>query len=793
MSSQELVQPIKRSAEKAELIGKPMKRKEDLELITGRAKFTGDIELPKKTYHVSFVRSTAAHALIKKVDTHEALRAKGVLAVFTGEDLKDIRMGYWMHYPGMLEPERRTLAYKKVRYVGEPVAAVVAESAYLAEDAASLVSVEYEELTPVTDPESAINAPPIFDDLDTNVVLRDSYKSSGNVLEEFERSPVKIDVTLYNGRTSPQTLEPRVHLVHFDGESLTIWASTQFPHVVRTYVAETLGFPENRIRVIAEHVGGGFGPKSSVYADEMALYAIALRLGVPLKWVETRTEHMLVTGHERDQYHHVRAGFTQEGKLVALYDRIVADLGAGGTFWVEVQPAMVASVSVPGPYKFAHYGFELFAVSTNKAPISPNIGFGRPVAAFVMERVMDMAARKLGMDPAEIRRANLVTKPEFPYRNPAGVVYDSGDYVLSLDLLLDLLEYEEERKRQRNSKDRIGIGIAVYSEYTAPPSTRLQTNLGWEVGGYERAEVKIDPTGKASVHLGVLSSGQGHATIYSQIAAQEAGLRYEDVRVVEGDTDNTPYGFGSWASRSTVAAGNAVLLASRKLREKIKRIAAHILSLNVEDIELREGAAFSKSDERKRVTVAEIAKIAYRIPTKLPPGEEPGLEEHAVYEPPQDMATVSYAWHGAVIRLDEATGQVRVEKYVVIDDAGVVVNPKTAEGQVHGPVVSQAFLQSFSELKYDEKGVLLTTSFWDYPPPTAEDAPGSFTVEHVVSPSPTPGGFKGMGEGGAIGGPAALMNALDDALASYEASVKKVPMSQSEIWALIKGRTLMPE
>jgi len=788
--STQLVKPSgEKTVEEERLIGKSLKRKEDVELLKGRAKFTADVDLPKKAYSIFFVRSPVSHAIIKKIDVEGAKSAKGVLAVFTGEDLRGVRMGYWMHYPGMLEPVRGTLAYGKVRYQGEPVVAVVAEDAYLAEDAAQLVSVEYEELPPLTDPIRAMDSQPIFDDLDTNILLHDSYSSTKSVEEVLKSAPVKIDVTLYNGRTSPQSLEPRVHKAYYDGEWLTIWASTQFPHVVRTYVAECLGFPENRIRVIAEHVGGGFGPKSSVFADELAVYAIALKLGVPVSWVETRTEHLLVTGHERDQIHRVRAGFSEDGILLALHDEIVADVGAGGTFWVEVQPAMVASVSIPGPYKFEHYSFDLYAVATNKAPWSPNIGFGRPVAAFVMERIMDIAARKIGLDPVEIRRRNLVNKSDFPYRNPAGVVYDSGDYKLSLDVLLDLLDYEELRRR-KTAEDggvKLGVGISVYSEYTAPSSARLQVNLGWEVGGYEKAVVRVDPTGKATVSLGVLSTGQSHTTVYAQIAAQEIGLKFEDVNVIEGDTNTTPYGFGSWASRSMVTAGNAVMLASRKVNLKLRRIAAHLLGVSPDRVAIREGYALDSLNPEKRLSVADIAKIAYRIPTKLPEGEEPGIEEYAIYEPPSDTAIVSYAWHGAVVRLDTETGSVKVEKYVVVDDAGVVVNPKTAEGQIHGPVVSQAFLQSFSELKYDERGNLLTTSFWHYPPPTAEDAPAEFRVEHVTSPSPTPGGFKGMGEGGAIGGPAALMNALADALGEQGASLNKVPMDWCEIWALIKA------
>ncbi|WP_126449319.1 xanthine dehydrogenase family protein molybdopterin-binding subunit [Sulfodiicoccus acidiphilus] len=768
-------------------VGKPILRKEAPLLLQGKGVFTDDVTLPVKVYHVAFVRSTYAHARIRAINVSRALTSPGVVAVFTGEDFKDFPMGYWMHHPGMAEPRRTPLAYSKVRYQGEPVAMVVAENQYQAEDAAELVDVEYDPLPALVDPlKSSESDVKIFEELKDNVLFRDSYTSSERVREVVDSAPVVIEEVLKNTRTSPVSLETRAAMAWYDGERLNIWASTQFPHVVRTYVAETLNFPENRIKVMVENVGGGFGPKSSVFGDEMAVYAAALKLKVPIKWVETRTEHMLITGHERDQYHFVKAGFTSDGRLLGLVDRIVADLGAGTAFWTEVQPVMVASVSVPGPYKFDNYSFEVLGVATNKAPVSPNIGFGRPVAAFVMERVMDIAARKLGLNVFDIRMRNLIDKEDFPYVSPAKVVYDSGDYKRGLELLrsmLDVQKLEEERKELRKKGKLLGVGISVYSEYTAPPSSRLSGVLGWEVGGYEKATVRVDPTGKVQVLLGVMDMGQGHRTVFAQIAADSLGVKMDDVYVVEGNTDVDPYGFGSWASRATVTAGNAVMLACEKLKRKILRIAAHLLNSKPENLTIAEGIVRDQNSGRE-IKLAEVAKISYRKVNLLPPGEEPELEESAVYEPPQDMTVVSYAWHGAVVEVDPETLEVKVDRYYVVHDSGKLVNPALAEAQVVGTVIGNGFLQTFNELVYDSDGNLRTTSFWDYVPPTAQDVPEIFEQEHLVSPSPTPGGFKGMGEGGAIGAPAALVNALDDALSEFGVKITKVPISWNELYAL---------
>ncbi len=774
---------------RSKFIGESVKKQESLSLVKGKGMYIDDIRLPTKILHVAFLRSLYAHARIKHLDSSNALKMDGVRKVFTGEDFANITLGYWMHFPGMAEPARHSLALGKVKFQGEPIAAVVADSPQIAEDALEMLDVEYDPLPAIVDPLKAIESDAlIHEDLPDNMIFRHRYKTGDRVLEDISASDLVIETQFKNGRTSPLSLETRGALAWLNEDRFTIWASTQIPHHLRTFVAETFGFPENKIRVIAPNVGGGFGPKSSVFPDEVALYAIALKLGVPVKWIASRTEDIQMCGHERDQIHFVKAGFTKEGKLVGIHDRIVADLGIGGTFLIEVRPVMVTSITLPGPYDFRNYSYEIEGVATNKAPWAPNIGFGRPVAVFVMELLMDMAASKLGLDPAALRRRNLVRDDRFPYRNPAGMVYDTGNYAVGFDLLLKKMNYDELRKRQaelleerKNNNTYMGIGLSTYVEF-AGPSSAINQKLGWEIGGLEKAVVKIDATGKVTVSLGVADQGQGHKTIFAQIAAQELGADIADIQVMEGDTDSTPYGRGTWASRSTILAGNAVVLASRKLKSKLKRIAAHILEASVDDIEIDMSVAYVRDDQKRSITLVDIGKIAHRFTTKLPAVEQPDLEETGIFDTPNDTSIVSYGCHGAFVEVDPETGRVQVQAYFVVDDSGVIVNPASAESLIHGSVISQGFLQTFSELLYDQNGSLTTSTLTDYALPNAQDMPYVFTVDHVVTPSLTPGGFKGLGESGAVGSPAALINAINDAIRPLGRQITKVPVSPNELW-----------
>ncbi len=775
-------------------VGQGVKRKHSGALVQGKGTFAEDVDPPKGTYFVSFVRSPYARAKILNVDSTKARELPGVIEVFTGDDFREISLGYWMHLPTMKEPRRKPLAVDRVMYNGEPVAAVVAVDQYTAEDAAELVEVNYQPEEPLLDPFEAIEHPErkIFQDMNDNILYTDSYTSNSDLQEIISNCALVIEETFKNGRSTTITLEPRVQIASYNGETMNVWSTTQYPHVLRTYIAETFNFPEGKVRVFALDVGGGWGPKSSVFSDDATVYAIALKMKTTVKWVETRTEDLLTTGHERDQIHKIRAGFNKNGKLVGFYDEIVADVGAGTTFWAEVQPAMVASVTVPGPYKFANYGYDLKAVTTNKAPWSPNVGFGRPIAAFVMERTMDMAARKLNIDPVQIRKMNLVHKDEYPYKSPARVVYDSGNYEGGLEKILEIMHYDELKKLREDLRKKgkyLGIGLGVYSEYTAPSSFRLQKILGWEVGGYEKAVIKVSPSGKVTVYLGVMDSGQGHETVYAQVAADGIGVNIEDVFVFEGDTERDPYGFGSWASRSTVTAGNAVLLAAEKVRKKLLRIAAHAMGTDVDNLQISEGVIRNMVKPSSKMTIQEVAMIAYRKSTLLPAGEEPEIEEHAIFESPNENTVVSYAWHAVLAEVDPEVGGIKLLKYYVVDDAGVVINPLSAEGQVHGSTIAHGMQQTFHELKYNEDGVLMTSNFWDYIPISTLDVPGEFQVATLESPSTTPGGYKGMGEGGAIGAPPAISNAISDALAPFGIEIKKIPISWEEVWQLVREKS----
>ncbi|MEM1987462.1 MAG: molybdopterin cofactor-binding domain-containing protein, partial [Candidatus Caldarchaeum sp.] len=645
----------------------------------------------------------------------------------------------------------------------------------------------------VVDAEKALQpgSPLLYEEWGDNIIMNYGFKA-GDVEKAFASADLVIRRRYVNQRYAPTPIEGRGVVADFDkarGE-LTVWDSTQFPHVLQTYLSQALNYPEHLIRVIAPDVGGGFGPKSSVWPEELATIQLSMKLGVPVKWVETRTEHMLVCGHERQQVHYVEAAFRRDGKILAIRDKVVADIGVYGAFWTETQPVMVTMAAIPGPYILEAYQYEVYCMATNKAPYSPHRGFGRPVAAFVMERLMNDAALQLGMDPAEIRRRNIIPAEAMPFRNIHGIVYDSGNYPKALEEALKMADYDGWRARQREALKNgrlVGIGLAVYVEYTTPSSERLDKGLGWEVGGYDSATVRVEPEGKIVVLTGTASQGQGHYTVYAQLAAEYLGARMEDVVVLEGDSKTCPYGFGAWASRSTVAVGGAIIKASNAALEKMKKIAAHILEANPDDIEADESRLYVKDSPEKTISFAEVAKIAWRQPTRLPPDMEPGLEFTAHYEP-KAFTTCSYAVHIPVVEVDPETGHFKVLEYHIFDDSGKVLNPLTLYGQIHGALAHGVGGAVYEELVYDENGQLLTSTFMDYLIPSAVEM-FSMNIEHMETPSPQPGGFKGMGEGGAIAAPAALANAVNDALAHLGVVVDQTPLKPEYIKNLIAKKS----
>jgi len=768
-------------------VGKPVKRREDPILLTGRGRYVDDIKLPGMLY-AGFVRSKYAHGKIISIDISKAAKHPDFVASLLPDEAAPLPS--WMKYKGLRNVPRFSLAKNKVRFAGEPIVAIVSKNRYTVDDIVSLVEVEIEPLPAVVDAEKALEpgSPLLYEEWGNNIIMNYGFKA-GDVENAFASADLVLKRRYANQRYAPTPIEGRGIVADFDNArgELTVWDSTQFPHVLQTYLSQALNYPENKIRVIAPDVGGGFGPKSSVWPEELAVVQLAMKLGKPVKWVETRTEHMLVCGHERQQVHYVEAAFNRDGRILAIRDKVVADIGVYGAFWTETQPVMVTMSAIPGPYKLPAYEYEVFCVATNKAPYSPHRGFGRPVAAFVMERLMNDAAYELGIDPAEIRRRNLVKADEMPYKNIHGIVYDSGDYPKALENALEMSKYWEWRMRQKELLKQgrlIGIGLAMYVEYTTPSSERLDKGLGWEVGGYDSATVRVEPEGKIVVLTGTASQGQGHYTVYAQLAADYLGAELDDVTVIEGDSKTCPYGFGAWASRSTVAVGGAIIRACETLLEKMKKIAAHMLEANPSDIEASGSRLFVRGSPEKSVSFAEVAKIAWRQPTRLPPGMDPGLEVTAHYEP-KAFTTCSYAVHVPIIEIDPETGKFKVLEYHIFDDSGRVLNPMLVYGQIHGAVAHGVGGAVYEELVYDENGQLLTASFMDYLIPSAVEM-FNMNIEHMETPSPQPGGFKGMGEGGAIGAPAALANAIQDAITGLGAVVDQTPLKPEYVKRLLE-------
>lgn len=777
-------------ASEERMVGKNIKPRKDLQLLKGEGTYTDDLKLPDMLY-AAFLRSPYAHARIKNIDVSKAKELSGVVYILTGRETAR-QLVSWMALPGLRTPERLSLATDKVRFVGEPIVAVAATSRAIAEDAIELINIEFEPLDVVVDAERSLepSAPLLYEDWGDNVIFHDVLKTEGTE-KVFQEADYVFKERLVSNRYSPTPMENRAILASYNKteNKLLIYASTQFPHALRTFLAQTLDFPENRIRVIAPRVGGGFGIKSSVFQDEVSTIILSMKLGKPVKWYEDRKEHLLMAGHERQQVHYVECAVKKDGTLLAVKDKIVADFGVSGTFWTEVQPAMLASASIPGPYRLRYYDFDLWCVVTNKAPVGPHRGFGRPVAAYVIERMMDIIAKKLGLSPVEIRLKNMLDPQELPWKTPVGVVYDTGNYKEVLRRTLRLAEYEklkEEQEKARKEGKFLGIGLATYVEYTAPASSRLQGALGWAVGGWESCRLTADPSGKVTAQLGMAGQGQPHETVFAQVISDALGVKFEDVTVEEGDTLYAPYGWGAWASRGTVTTGGACIKASRKLKEKVLHIASHVMKEPSEDLEMKDSKIYSKRNPEKSITFQEVADLSLRFSSKLPEGMEPGLDVISFYEP-EAPTTCSYATHVVQVQVDSETGFVKMLKYFIVDDSGVLINPMTAHGQVHGALAHGIGGAMFEDLVYAEDGQLLSSTFMDYLLPTSIDMPKVY-VDSIETPSLTLGGFKGLGEGAAIPTAGALANAVDDALAQFNVKFLELPITPEKVRSLVEPR-----
>jgi carbon-monoxide dehydrogenase large subunit len=763
-------------------VGARVPRREDPRLLTGRGRYVDDVRAPG-TLHLAFVRSTQAHARIRSVHPDEALAVPGVVGVFTADDLAAVvtRPRAICFAPGYNETDFPVLAAGKVRMVGEPVAAVVADSRYEAEDGAERIVVDYEPLPVVASVEQALAAaaPAVHDEVPSNLFLRYGA-SAGDVEAAFRDADLVLELETRSQRYCAVPLEGRAVLADFNPATseLTLWASTQVPHLIRTGLARFLGLAESRVRVIAPDVGGGFGPKALLYPEELAASAISRLLGRPVRWTSDRVEDLQSSCHGRDQHHRLRAAVRDDGRILGIEAEIFTDAGAYAHWpWGAGTDCAQAEEGLTGPYDIPNYSRTAHAVVTNKVPMGPYRGVGKVMACFSMERVVEHAARRLGLDPLEVRRRNLVTG--FPHRTAGGFVLESGDYPRSLELLAEALDYENARRQAERLRDAgryRGVGVAFGIEQTAHGTQFLGGKMLEIVGGYDSSSVRVEPDGKIRVAVGLHSHGQGHETTIAQIAADELGVGVEEIDVVFGDTAVVPYGMGTWASRSTVYCGGATILAARDVREKMLRLAAAMLEASEDDLELADGVVRAVGSPDRFVTVADVARRAAHEPHLLPAGEEPGLESARRYQAP-DPGSFTSGVHGAHVEVDVETGAVEILKYVVVEDCGRVVNPTIVEGQIHGGVAQGIGGALLEHVVYDEDAQLLTGSLMDYLMPGFTEVP-RIDVVHLESPSPnTLGGFKGMGEGGAIMSPAAIVSAVNHALAPFGVVADHTPLT----------------
>lgn len=779
----------------AKMIGARVKRVEDPRFLLGKARYVEGMQLPGML-HVAFVRSAHAHARILRVDAGKAASLPGVRRIFTGADIGSLRpMGQPFRtdvFPPSVFKQCvwPCLATGKVRYVGEPIAAVLAESRYLAEDAAEQVEVEYEPLGPVVDAEQALapGAPLLHEEFGDNVVMKVGG-GGGDADRALRESHLVVRETFRTNRHCAMPMEGRATLAlpGPDGD-LTLYTSTQTPHMVRSRVAEIMGFPEHKLRVIGPDVGGGFGLKCHVFAEEVLACFFAKEVGAPVKWIEDRREHFLGSFHAKDLSVDCEMGFDASGTLLGMRADIIGDLGAySADPWPSPFEALQLAAALPGPYRLAHYSYQVRAVCTNKTTLSVYRGVGLPAAVLVQEQLMDRAARELGLDPADIRRRNLIKPSEFPCTSVTGLQYDTSSSTDALEKGLEMADYDGFRRRQvaaRAEGRHLGIGLCTYIEMSTF-GTHYWAPLGIEHSAYDSAVVRMDPQGGVVVSVGTFSHGQGHHTTYAQMLADELGVACEDVTLQQGDTQATPYGWGTWGSRSVVAGGGAVVGAARQVRAKMLRIAAHALEVAVEDLEVVPGAVRVAGVPQRSIAVREIARIAVYSSWRLPPGEDPGLEATQYYDPPP--VTFANATHIAEVEVDAQTGHVEITRYVVVEDCGKMINPRIVDAQVVGGVAQGIGNAIYEHLLYDENGQLLTTSLMDYLVPTACDVP-DVRVGHIETPTPlTVNGVKGMGEGGAIGAPAAILNAVADALAPFGARVHDLPLSPERVWQLARG------
>ncbi|MDN5789983.1 MAG: xanthine dehydrogenase family protein molybdopterin-binding subunit [Micrococcales bacterium] len=785
-------------------IGRARFRKEDERLITGRSRFTDNMQLPGML-HLAMVRSPFAHATITSIDTDAAKAAPGVIAVVTGEDIKDIQgvnANAWPITTDQVTPTHLPVVIDHVACAGEIVAVIAARTEAQARDAIELVDVDYEELPAVLDSKEALKDEVLaHPDLGTNKSafwqLDSAAQGSGGDVEEAiakaRTDGVVIEREFRQQRLIPAFMEPRSTVVDPTGDQLTVWSATQVPHILRFLIAATTGLPESKLRVVAPDVGGGFGGKLQTTPEEFATIAVARRLGKPCKYTETRSESLLSGHHGRDQWQKLTLSAEKDGTVTGLKVELIADLGAyvaviGGG--IPVLGAWMFNAI----YKFPAYQFNCQTVLTNKAWVDAYRGAGRPEATFGIERMMDELAAEVGVDPLEIREQNWITHEEFPFTTVAGMTYDSGNYEAATAKAKELFGYDAlraEQARRRADKDpvQLGIGVSTFTEMCGLAPSRILGSLNYGAGGWEHASIRMLPTGKVEVITGSSAHGQGHHTAWSQIVADRLGVAFEDVEVLHGDTAIAPKGMDTYGSRSLVVGGEAVVRAADKVIEKAKVIAAHLLEASADDLEFS-GGRFGVKGTDRGLAIGEVALATFAA-HNLPDGVEPSLDSDATYDPVN--FSFPHGTHLCAMEVDTETGATSMRSYACVDDVGVIVNPLLVEGQIHGGLVQGISQALWEGAEYDENGTLVTGSFVDYTLPTAADTI-SFVTDTTVSPSTTNTlGTKGVGEAGTIAATPAVVNAIIDALRPLGIHDIQMPCTPERVWQAIQSASTPPE
>jgi carbon-monoxide dehydrogenase large subunit len=770
-------------------VGRSLPRVEDARHLTGQSLFVDDLERPRMLY-AAFTRSPFGAARIENISTDDAMETPGVESVITPSDLDGIPgLRPVLHREEFVATEMPLLSGERIHHAGEPVAMVLADSPHAAEDGADAVAVDYEPRKPLVSLEAALaeGAQTVHEGTEGNVLLDVPSPDDPEVDKAFEHAPVVVEATFTTGRVAAVPMEGRACMAEWDGreDQLVLYTSTQVPYIVRTALADILDLPQQRIRVIAPDVGGGFGLKCVVSREEALISLAAQRLRHPVKWTEDRQENLTAAFHGHEQRYEASAAFDEEGKLLALKADIACDVGAYSCypFTCGVEPLMAAT-EMPGPYRLKRYRSRARAVATNKSPMAPYRGVSRPQFTFVMERLMQKAAKRVGIDAAEIRRRNLIT--EFPYESPTGVVYDPGSYVECLDKCaeaLDLSTWQVRQEEARRNGRLIGLGFSCFAERTGYGTRAFTLRKMGITPGLDNAHLRMDPSGNVTVMVGTCGHGQGHQTTLAQIAADELGIDPTKVSVRQGDTESTPYGWGTFASRSLVIGGGATKRAAVLLAERIKEVAGHLLEASAGDLEIEGGKVSVRGSPDRFIEVAAVARAAHLEAHLLPEGEAGTLDASAGFDPP---GTFSNATHGAVVEIDPETGDVRIDRYVVAEDCGVMINPMIVEGQVRGGVAQGIAAALYERFVYDDEGQPVTSTLMDYLVPTATEIP-SIEIMHLETPCEfTETGAKGVGEGGTMGAPAAIACAVADALAHLDIEIDDLPITPEHLLAAIK-------